>query len=256
MRRLFWVISALLLAACQRDDTLLYQMTALGMVQDGTIVTDEGLSFYIQEQTCEGRIDTMSRVYFTCDVLTQRPAKNAYDIRLTALKAPLTKAPLLQSELEAAAAEAGLATFSKAPYHDAFVAGFGMAIQAGSLPPVKSSGAADALKLPLEDDPIDLTRAWFSGGYLNMIFRIPSDGRETVHRLNLVWNDTAPRDTIRLRFFHDDQRPEPLKDTTSWLQGIVCFQTAPFDPALGSALPVRLQWNPATPVATTGYLKN
>ncbi len=211
MRRLWTVLLLLAVCACRQDNTLLYQVTALGQSQEGHIVTDEGLVFHIGEQTCPGQIDTMKRVYFTCDVLRQR-ADRSYDIRLTALQAPLTKAPLLQSETP-----------------------------------------SDTV---LGEDPIDLSRAWFSGAYLNLQFRIPSDGRQTVHRLNLLWNDTAARDSIRLRFFHDDQLAEPLKDTTEWLQGLVCFDTAPFLPAPGTALPVRLEWHTGRPVSTIGYLKN
>lgn len=213
MRTLRLILLFLLLPAvfaCQRDYTLVYQHTAFGVVQDGSIVTDDGLVFHVDEQTCPGQIDTMNRVCFTCDVLRKREDKS-FDIRLTALSAPLTKAPLLQSE----------------------------------------TGPDPALG----EDPIDLTKAWFSGGYLNMQFRIPSDGRETVHRLNLLWNNTASKDTVRLRFYHDDQLEEPLKDTTSWLQGYVCFETAPFSPDHGKVLPVRLEWHTPSPTVTLGILK-
>jgi hypothetical protein len=215
MRRLFlWVCLlalAVLFAACQRDSTLMYQYTAMGQSKDGGIVTDEGLVFHIEEQTCPGQIDTMQRVHFTCDVLRKREDKS-YDIRLTALAATLAKAPLLQSKI-------------------------------GENP-------------DLGEDPIDLTKAWFSGEYLNLQFRIPSDGRQTVHRVNLVWNDTAPADTVRLRFYHDDQLEEPLKDTTAWLQGIVSFETKPFQPDPGRGSYVRLEWHTPEPKSTIGVIKN
>jgi hypothetical protein len=75
------------------DDTLRYNNATMGNVKDGAIISDQGNRFNIVDQTCEGKIDTMQRVFVVCDVLrnTEGASEKDYDIRLNVLVPVLAK---------------------------------------------------------------------------------------------------------------------------------------------------------------------
>lgn len=79
--------------ACQKDNTLHYGDITMGNVIDGKFISDQGITFNIQEQTCSGILDTLKRAIVTCDILS-KTGQNEYNIRLNAFSNVLTKAPV------------------------------------------------------------------------------------------------------------------------------------------------------------------
>ena len=92
-------IISLSAVSCQKDSTLYYNNMTMGNVVDGRFVSDQGNTFNIVEQTCDGRVDTMTRAVMICDILNiTKGEKNAYDVRLKQLAKVLTKQPLSAAE--------------------------------------------------------------------------------------------------------------------------------------------------------------
>ena len=85
--------SVMVLASCQKDDTLHYSNITMGNFVDGVFVSDQGNRFNIKEQTCEGIPDTLKRAIITCDVLA-KTGEDAYDIRLNGFSGVFTKEPV------------------------------------------------------------------------------------------------------------------------------------------------------------------
>ena len=92
-------IAALAATSCDKDNTLRYNNFTMGNIVDGKFVSDQGNTFNIVEQTCEGRLDTLKRAFTICDILSST-GTNEYDVRLNYITSVLTKAPLLSSEIE------------------------------------------------------------------------------------------------------------------------------------------------------------
>lgn len=89
------------LSSCQKDDTLLYSTYSIGNVVNGVFTSDEGVTFNVAEQVCEGRLDTMKRAFIVCDVLEKTKGQNdAYNIRLRELHSVLTKDVLNSDEID------------------------------------------------------------------------------------------------------------------------------------------------------------
>lgn len=83
---------ALAAASCQKDDTLYYNNLTMGNIVDGRFVSDQGNTFNIVDQTCEGKLDTMDRVITLCDVLNVTSGmEKEYDVRLRDYAPVLTK---------------------------------------------------------------------------------------------------------------------------------------------------------------------
>ena len=91
--------AAAIATSCQKDETLRYYNATMGNIVDGRFVSDQGNTFNIVEQTCEGRLDTLKRAFTICDILSST-GTNEYDVRLNYITSVLTKAPLLSSEIE------------------------------------------------------------------------------------------------------------------------------------------------------------
>ena len=65
-------VTALAAVSCQKEDnTLYYNNLTMGNIVNGRFVSDQGNTFNIVEQTCEGKIDTLSRTITLCDVLKE-----------------------------------------------------------------------------------------------------------------------------------------------------------------------------------------
>lgn len=85
--------------SCKKDDTLYYNNMTMGNVYDGRFVSDNGNTFNVVEQNCEGKVDTMKRAIVICDILKETAgAENEYDIRLNQLASVLTKNPISVTE--------------------------------------------------------------------------------------------------------------------------------------------------------------
>jgi len=102
MKRFLYLLSlAVLLTAvscAEQDTTIAYGDTEFGMLDNGKILTDNGISLTIVENQSSMRSDTTCRVYIVCDVLNAN-ASGGYDIRLTNAAAVLTKDILDSSTL-------------------------------------------------------------------------------------------------------------------------------------------------------------
>lgn len=78
-------------AACNRDDTLLQDDVTMGrVISAADILTDQGLTYHVVGQDCEGDLSAMDRVLLSCDILRFRGG-TTYDIRLKQLLEPLCK---------------------------------------------------------------------------------------------------------------------------------------------------------------------
>ena len=83
---------ALLAVSCQTDDTLAYNNMTMGNVVDGRFVSDQGNTFNVVSQICEGRLEDEERALILCDVLNQtKAASNEYDIHLRSFVKVLEK---------------------------------------------------------------------------------------------------------------------------------------------------------------------
>lgn len=80
-------VLSLLVLSCNKDNTLVYGATEMGVVRGGLIIADSGNIYRVAEQECAGQIDTMSRILFYCDILSQT-GDNSYDIRLRGITEP------------------------------------------------------------------------------------------------------------------------------------------------------------------------
>lgn len=79
----------------------MYSTYSIGNIINGVFVSDEGLTYNVTEQTCEGRIDTMKRAFIVCDVLEKTSGKdNAFNIRLRDLHSVLVKDVLYSDKVE------------------------------------------------------------------------------------------------------------------------------------------------------------
>ena len=93
------IAASLAVVSCHKDDTLRYNNVTMGNVVAGSFISDQGNTFNIVEQKCEGRLDTLKRAFTICDILSST-GTNEYDVRLNYITSVLTKAPLLSSEIE------------------------------------------------------------------------------------------------------------------------------------------------------------
>ena len=87
-----------LTVACDKDDTILYGESTYGDIVNGEFLSDQGFTYIIKEQVCEGDITQVQRAYITCDILKKISDKK-YEIRLLSFTAPLVKDPLFRSEM-------------------------------------------------------------------------------------------------------------------------------------------------------------
>ena len=84
--RTFALLAGALLSfsACNTDNTLYYNITEMGNIRDGKIVSDSGLTFTITEMTEQYSLEGLDRVIFLADVL-ESTGEMAYNIRLKSL---------------------------------------------------------------------------------------------------------------------------------------------------------------------------
>ena len=76
------ILSAFCIASCVKDDGYLYHnLTEFGVVENGSIRSDEGVLLSVADNQCEKKLDTMYRVLYVCDV-TKQLTDNTYEIIL------------------------------------------------------------------------------------------------------------------------------------------------------------------------------
>lgn len=91
--------AALAAVSCQQDDTLQYNNMTMGNIVDGRFVSDQGNTFNIVRQNCEGRLEELQRAMILCDVLNATSGKeNEYDISLTQFTSVLVKDGVAQAD--------------------------------------------------------------------------------------------------------------------------------------------------------------
>lgn len=97
---LFCALSAaLLLFACQKDETILYEeICMVDVLSPNLLQTDYGFTYNIVETMADPIPDTQKRLIIACDVLRQRSSDKDYDIRLLDYNTVLLKDPVLKSD--------------------------------------------------------------------------------------------------------------------------------------------------------------
>ena len=78
------LLAGLLLSSCNKDETLYYNITEMGVVQNGKIISDSGMTYTIVESSGQFDLTSLDRILFYCDVLRAN-GENAYEIRLNNL---------------------------------------------------------------------------------------------------------------------------------------------------------------------------
>ncbi len=160
MRKMIFALvglATLLVSAnsCKKDTTIRYSNETMGNVVNGIYTTDQGNIFNIVEQGCPGKIDTMKRVYTVSDVIRKTAEGEENEYDIR-----------LHYIIE--------------PLDKPMV--------------IKSEATEEELE-EIGDDPIDLVRGWFSGGYINIIFQTEFKKDSKVkHFINLVVDDSKTED--------------------------------------------------------------
>lgn len=97
----------------------------------------------------------------------------------------------------------------------------------------------------LGNDPIAVTSAWVSSGYLNLGIAVLVLDAEKEHTINLEFDDTAPMDTLRFTVRHDDGMPDDMNVIAedSIVGGTYAtFPIAGLLPEGVTTLPIKLTW--------------
>lgn len=94
IRKAIICIAAVAVAAmsCQKDDTLQYNNMTMGNIVNGRFVSDQGNTFNVVNQSCEGRLEDQKRAMVLCDVLNStKGSDKEYDIHLRSFAYVLDK---------------------------------------------------------------------------------------------------------------------------------------------------------------------
>lgn len=202
------VILTVGVSSCKKDTTIAYNNVTMGNVVNGRYVSDQGNIFNIVEQNCNGKIDTMTRVYTVCDILnkTAGGAENEYDVRLNYYIEPLCKSALKLSQM------------------------------------------TEEQKKEVGSDPISITKAWFSGGYLNLEFYCEfKSGSKVSHFINLVQNDVVTKDGFYvLKLHHNSYGDSSNHEDATGLRlgyGYASFPISSILPAGTEEADIELKWD-------------
>ena len=99
MKKLFAVVLAVLcLAACKKDDTILYQYTAFGDVSGTNLIADNGVTFHITKLSGTDGYNAQERVLFVCNIL-KKVSDSEYNIELLDWNRVVRKAYVKSSEV-------------------------------------------------------------------------------------------------------------------------------------------------------------
>lgn len=89
---------ALAAVSCSKDDTIRYNNATMGNIVNGEFVSDLGNIFNVVEQSCTGKLDTMTRAFIVCDILRATEGRqNEYDVRVHQISPVVTKETVAQS---------------------------------------------------------------------------------------------------------------------------------------------------------------
>lgn len=92
------VFAALIFAACNKDDTFLYNYSSIGDVQGNTIVSDNGVVYNVTASSAQEAYENQARVAFLCNVL-KKISDTEFDIELLSWTRVLVKDYLNSSEI-------------------------------------------------------------------------------------------------------------------------------------------------------------
>ena len=97
----------------------------------------------------------------------------------------------------------------------------------------------------LGNDPVGLASAWVSAGYLNVGVGVLVFDENTMHKINLEFDDTAPQDTLRFVIRHDDGLSDTLNEIADDSNVGYIYATFPIQKLLPegvSTLPIKISW--------------
>lgn len=97
----------------------------------------------------------------------------------------------------------------------------------------------------LGNDPVGVSAAWVSGGYLNLGIVVLILDEEKDHVINLEFDDTAPADTLRFTVRHEDGVSDDMNVISSESVMAGAYATFPIAKLLPegvSSLPIKLTW--------------
>lgn len=94
-------------------------------------------------------------------------------------------------------------------------------------------------------DPVMLEEGWISGGYINLRFLLSHiKDSETLHLINLVYDDTQPADTLRFTLRHNGYGEgfahEGDRSNFTESAGFVCFNVSGMVPEGMESIPVKI----------------
>lgn len=78
----------------------MYGATIIGDVVNGTLTSDDGITFVVREQQCEGDLSGTKRAMVLADILSKAVGKDTYDIRLLSFSNVLVKDMVVLSETD------------------------------------------------------------------------------------------------------------------------------------------------------------
>jgi len=109
----------------------------------------------------------------------------------------------------------------------------------------------------LGDDPVMVTSAWMSGGYLNIGFEVYLVDTEKPHTMNLVLDDSVA-DKLCFTLRHNDGAPAPADGYEKYDTGSAwaSFPISALIPSGSSEIPVELHWTWDKEYSDTGVAKN
>ena len=188
----------LLLSGCRKDGFVPYSGQEMGLIQNGSILTDEGVRLII-----DGNPENY-------DILTSRRVLVSY--KTTSIGSDRTYTIDLQELMETTVSD-----------------------------PIPVS---EPLGL-VSDDPVRISEAWFSGGYLNLTVAYAGID-PALHTFPLRFDIDGKRAVLRL--YHDAR--ESVPSDTEPKQACLCFPMeavaaafpAPADKSKTTVIPVLLQW--------------
>lgn len=97
----------------------------------------------------------------------------------------------------------------------------------------------------LGNDPVAVTSAWVSGGYLNMSIAVLALDETKDHFINLEFDDTAPQDTLRFTLRHEDNVSDELNvisEDSALGAAYVTFPVEKLLPEGVTTMPIKLSW--------------
>ena len=187
---------SLLLTGCRKDDFVAYSGMEMGQVQNGTILTDEGLTLIVGGNPGNYDVRTGRRVLIRYQT-TAIGDDGSYTVDLQELWETAVSDPV---------------------------------------------PASDPIGL-VSDDPVQITEAWFSGGYLNLMVAYAYTD-PALHAFPLSFENDGKRAVLHL--YHDAR--ETVPSGTELKQACLCFPmeaiaaTFPSDKSKTTVIPVLLQW--------------